>query len=206
MEKRESKVKDLIEKLQRGALTPKEAKKILKERGLSDQASWKGMVLGFLIYAAYVILCFPLNIMFSAQLPAIHFPVIVIYISIILVAIGTFFGVWMIYSHRKKGGLKSSDVTIIFYQVGPYSIMRHPGVFGLMIWLICLPVIFSIPGLPFTFLTVIGIILMVVFHYYLIYREEKINIMKWGDRYRQYMKEVPRFNFIKGLWNLRKRR
>ncbi|GAJ03775.1 unnamed protein product, partial [marine sediment metagenome] len=69
MENREGRVKDLIEKLQRGELTSKEAKKILKERGLSDQASWKGMVLGFLIYAAYVILCFPLNIIFSAQLP-----------------------------------------------------------------------------------------------------------------------------------------
>jgi protein-S-isoprenylcysteine O-methyltransferase Ste14 len=61
------------------------------------------------------------------------------------------------------------------------------------------------PGLPLTFLTVIGIILMVIFHYYIIYREEKINIMKWGDEYIQYMKEVPRFNLIKGLWNLRKR-
>lgn len=206
MEKREGKVKDLIRKLQRGELTPKEVKKIFKEGGLREQESWKWKIFGFIIYAAYFILCFPLNIMFSAQLPAIHFPVIVIYISIILVAIGTFFGVWMIYSHRKKGGLKSSDVTIIFYGVGPYSIMRHPGVFGLMIWLICLPVILSMPSLPFTFLTVIGIILMVVFHYYLIYREEKIDIMKWVDRYRQYMKEVPRFNFIKGLWNLRKRR
>jgi hypothetical protein len=115
MENGKGKVKDLIEKLQRGELTPKEAKKILKERGISDQASWKGIVLGFLIYATYVILCFPLNIIFSAQLPAIHFPVIVIYISIILVAIGTFFSVWVTYSHRKKGGLKDSDVTIILY-------------------------------------------------------------------------------------------
>ena len=88
MGKRESKVKDLVEKLQAGELTPKEVKKILKERGLSDQASWKRLVFGFLLYAAYVILCFPLSIMFSAQLPVIHFPVIVIYISIILVAIG----------------------------------------------------------------------------------------------------------------------
>jgi protein-S-isoprenylcysteine O-methyltransferase Ste14 len=36
-------------------------------------------------------------------------------------------------------------------------------------------------------------------------KEDKINTMKWGDKYRQYMKEVPRFNFILGLWNLRKR-
>jgi len=35
--------------------------------------------------------------------------------------------------------------------------------------------------------------------------EEKLDIPKWGDEYRQYMKEVPRFNFIKGVWNMRKR-
>ncbi len=195
-----------MEKLQRGELTPKEAKKILKERGLSDQASWKGMVLGFLLYTAYVILCFPLSIMFSAQLPAIHFPVIVIYVSIILVAIGTFSMVSITYSHRKKGGLMNSDVTIIFYRDGLYSIMRHPGVFGLMTWFIFLPIILSMPGLPFTFLSVTGIILIVVSHYYLVCVEERFSIKKWGDTYIQYMKEVPRFNFIKGLWNLKKRR
>lgn len=36
--------------------------------------------------------------------------------------------------------------------------------------------------------------------------EETMNIKKWRDEYIQYMKEVPIFNFIKGLWNLRKRR
>ena len=205
MEKRESKVKDLVEKLQRGELTPKEVKKILKERGLSDQASWKGMVFGFIIYAAYVMLCFPLSIMFSAQLPAIHFPVIVIYISIILVATGTFLMVCTHYSHRKKGGLKESDVTIVFYQDGLYSIMRHPGIFGLTMWFIFLPIILSMPGLPFTFLSVTGIILIVVSHYYIVCVEERFSIKKWGDIYIQYMKEVPRFNFIKGLWNLRKK-
>jgi len=62
------------------------------------------------------------------------------------------------------------------------------------------------PGLPFTFLSVIGIILIVVSHYYLVCVEERFSIKKWGDTYTRYMKEVPRFNFIKGLWNLRKRR
>ena len=128
---------------------------------------------------------------------------VVIYISLILLAIGTFFGVWMNYSHRKRGGLKGSDEAIIFYRVGPYSIMRHPGVFGIMMWFIFLPIILSVK-VPFTFLSVTAIIIAVVSHYYMIYVEEKINIMKWGDEYIQHMKEVPRFNFIKGLWDLRK--
>lgn len=80
--------------------------------------------------------------------------------------------------------------------------MRHPSVFSIMMWFIFLLIILSVK-VPFTFLSVTAIIIAVVSHYYMIYVEEKINIMKWGDEYIQYMKEVPRFNFIKGLWNLR---
>jgi protein-S-isoprenylcysteine O-methyltransferase Ste14 len=203
-EEREN-IKEIVNKLQRRELTSKEAKKILKERGLSSEPkSLTGQVAGLISYIAYIIFCFPLTIILSAQLQVISFPVAVIYISLILVAIGTFFALWVTYSHRKKGGLKGSDETIIFYQDGLYSVMRHPGVFGFMIWFICLPIILS-THVPFTFLTVTGIILIVVSHYYMVYAEEKINVVKWGDEYIQYMKEVPRFNFILGLWNLRKK-
>lgn len=37
-------------------------------------------------------------------------------------------------------------------------------------------------------------------------KEERFNLRKWGDEYRQYMKEVPRFNFILGIWRLAKRK
>jgi protein-S-isoprenylcysteine O-methyltransferase Ste14 len=37
--------------------------------------------------------------------------------------------------------------------------------------------------------------------------ERRLNIRKWGDAYRQYMKEVPRWNIALGLVRLgRKRR
>ena len=197
-------VKDLVEKIQRGELTSKEAKKRLKEQGLMGQASWKWTLFGLIIYALYFILWVPLNIELSAQLQVISFPMAVIYISLILVAIGTFFAIWVTYSHQKKGGLRGSDETIIFYREGLYSVMRHPGVFGFMIWFICLPIILSL-HVPFTYLTVTGIILIVISHYYMVHVEEKINVVKWGDEYIQYMKEVPRFNFLLGLWNLRKK-
>ena len=205
MEKRESKVKDLVEKLKRGEITKKEAKKIMTERGLREQESWKWWLSAFIVWVTYFILWLPLNFKVSAQLTVIYFPAIVIYISLIILAFGTFVGVWMHYSHCKKGGLKGSDETVIFYRSGPYSIMRHPGVFGFMVWFIFLPVALS-AHVPFTILSVSAIIPIVIWHYYGIYIEERINIKKWGDEYRQYMKEVPRFNFIKGLWNLRKRK
>jgi protein-S-isoprenylcysteine O-methyltransferase Ste14 len=60
---------------------------------------------------------------------------------------------------------------------------------------------------PFTPLSVIAIVEIFALHYHASIKEEKmLDMPKWGDEYRQYMKEVPRWNFIKGLWNLRKRR
>jgi len=38
-----------------------------------------------------------------------------------------------------------------------------------------------------------------------IFFDKEIDQRKWGDSYRQYMKEVPRWNFIIGLWNLRRK-
>ena len=205
MEKRVGRVKDLVEKLQAGEFTPKEAKKEMKKRGLSTEVSWWWVVPYFMVWVTYIVLWVPLNFKFSGQLSAIRFPVVVIYISIVLLVFGTFVGVWMHYLHCKKGGLKGSDETVIFYRSGPYSVMRHPGVFNFMVWFIFLPIALS-THIPFTILTVVAIIIIVVCHYYMIHIEEKINIKKWGDEYRQYIKEVPRFNFIKGLWNLKKER
>jgi len=207
MEKREGKVGDLVEKLQKGELTPKETLKKLEERGLTEKESWE-----FIPWVIYFILCLlPLMskqvkldfLEFFAQLPAFHFPAIVIYISLVLLAIGTFFIVWQIHSHRKRGGLKA-DETIILYKVGLYRIMRHPGAFGFTMWPILLPIILS-THVPFTVLSVAAIIIMIIYVYSGCYLEEKLSIKKWGSQYQQYMKEVPRFNFIQGLWRLRKR-
>ena len=171
-----------------------------------EEDTWKGRFSYLIILIAYIILCpMPLNLKRSTQLQLISFPAIVVYVSLILLAIGTFFMLWSDYSHRKRGGLKESGETIILYREGPYSIMRHPGILGIMMWFIFFPIIISV-HVPFTYLSIIGIIIAIVPHYYMIYVEEKINVKKWGDEYIQYMKEVPRFNFIQGLWNLRSRR
>ncbi|MEW6681200.1 MAG: hypothetical protein AB1297_09340 [bacterium] len=56
--------------------------------------------------------------------------------------------------------------------------------------------IFTIPGIVY----IIGLAL------YLIKAEDNFNIKKWGDEYQQYIREVPAVNFIKGLWNIKKKR
>ena len=214
MASNEGKVKDLVEKLKSGEITKKEAKRIMTDRGLCEQESWTWGFLTLIVFVVYFSLCL-LSVIaktskigsleFFAQLPVIHLPMIVIYASIILLIIGTVLSAWANILHRKKGGFKETGETIIFYREGPFRIMRHPCGFGLMLWFI-LPFIILSPHLPFTILSVAAIILMIVYHYYMFRTEEKYNILKWGDEYGQYMKEVPRFNFIKGLWNLRKRR
>ena len=214
MEKRENRVKDLEEKLQREELTPKEAKKILHERGFGEcggKGTWKWNVFGVIVWVAYFILCllpswsrqFELDFLeWFVQLPPIHFPAIVIYISIALVAIAIVFIVWMVRSHRKWGGLKESGETVIFYKKGPFRIMRHPSVFAAMTWLALGPIVLSVFVL-FTVLSIAAIVMMITLCWYGIYVEEKVNIEKWGSQYQQYMKEVPRFNFIAGLWRLK---
>ena len=217
MEKKEGKVKDLVEKLQRGELTSKEALKKLEERKLTEGTvggSWE-FILGFIPWVIYIILWllptwarhFKLDFLeWFAQLQAITFPSVAIYISIVLVVAGTFLLVWGILSHRKRGGLKKTGEAIILYKEGPYSVMRHPQVAGGMMWPFLLPIIVS-GYVSFTVLSIAAIVIMIIYSYYGIHMEEKLlDIEKWGDEYQQYMKEVPGFNFILGLWRLRKRR
>lgn len=199
MGKEESKVKDLVENLQIGEITSKDGLKELKKRGLLESERWE-----IIPWAIYFILWLPLNFMFSDRLLRIHFPPIVIYISLAIGLFGMLLCIGITRMHCKRGGL-NHDETVILLKEGPYRVMRHPAVVG-MILPILLPIILS-TYVPFSLLSVAAIITMTVYSYCAcLLEEKKLDIPKWGDEYLQYMKEVPRFNFIKGLWNLRKRK
>ena len=199
MEKRESKVKDLVEKLQIGEITSKDGLKELKKRGLLESERWE-----IIPWAIYLILWLPLNYMFTDRLTRIHFPPIVIYISLAIGLLGILLCIGVTRMHYKRGGL-NHDETVILLKEGPYRIMRHPAGVGMMLPIL-LPIILS-EYIPFSLLSVAAIITMIVYSYCAcLLEEKKLDIPKWGDEYLQYMKEVPRFNFIKGLWNLRKRK
>lgn len=199
MGKGEGRIKDLAEKLQRGEITPKDGLKELKERGLLESEKWE-----IIPWAIYFILWLPLNFMFSDRLPRIHFPPIVIYISLAIGLLGIVIGIWATRMHYKRGGLKH-DETVILFKEGPYRVMRHPAVL-IMMMPILLPIVLS-AYVPFSPLPVAAIITMIVYVYYgCLLEEKKLDIPKWGDEYLQYMKEVPRFNFILGIWKRAKRR
>jgi len=189
----------LVEKLQRGEITPKDGLKELKKRGLLESEKWE-----IIPWAIYFILWLPLNFMFSDRLPRIHFPPIVIYISLAIGLLGILVGIWASRMHYKRGGLKH-DETVILFKEGPYRVMRHPAVLVMMMPIL-LPIILS-AYVPFSPLSVAAIITMIVYVYHgCLLEEKKLDIPKWGDEYLQYMKEVPRFNFILGIWKWAKRR
>jgi len=112
------------------------------------------------------------------------------------------FLVWAAHSHYTRGGLKKVDETIFLYKEGPYRIMRHPGAFGGLMWPVLLPIVLS-AYIPFTLLSVGAMLTMIIYAYLGLYLEEKLDIEKWGSEYQQYMKEVPKINFILGIWRLR---
>ena len=207
MEERESKVKDLEEKLQKGELTPKEALKELRKRGLVEHEKWE-----FIPWIIYFILWllptaarqFKLDFLeWSTQLPVIRFPLAVICVLSALIALGIYLSVWSTRLHYKKGGIKD-DQTVTLLNEGPYRVMRHPGA-AFMLLPILLPIVLC-SVIPFTPLSATAMIIMIAVTYYGCWKEEKeLNIPKWGDEYLRYMKEVPRYNFVLGLWRLRKR-
>lgn len=205
---KEGKVNDLVEKLKRGEITSKDALKELGKRGLLESERWE--IIPWVVYFVFLLLPavskqFKLDFLaFFAQLPSISFPAVVIYISLAIGFLGILVGIWATRMHYKKGGL-NHDETVILFKDGPYQVMRHPASV-VMLLPIFLPLILS-PVIPFTILSVAAIILMIVYLYYGCYLEEKkLDIPKWGDEYLQYMKEVPRFNFILGLWRWKKRK
>ena len=205
---KEGKVNDLVEKLKKGEINSKDALKELGKRGLLEPETWE-----IIPWMAYIVLwLLPIVsrhlkfdfLAFFAQLPSFIFPAIVIYISVAIGVLGILIGIWVSRMHSKMGGL-NHDETVILLKEGPYGVMRHPATLY-MVLPILLPIILS-TYIPFTPLAVAAIITMIVYVYYsCLLEEKKLNIPKWGNEYLQYMKDVPRFNFILGLWRRERRK
>jgi len=116
---------------------------------------------------------------------------------------GWIFGVLPIIEFRKKGGVKKGRSyvnTTKLVDTGIYSIVRHPQFITWILWAIAGMLIFQhwiviLLGIPIIPLTYIDLIMA-----------DKRLIEKFGDEYKQYMKKVPRANFILGILRLLKKR
>lgn len=219
--KKEGLVKDLIEKRRKGEITEKEAFQEIYRRGL-EHGRYGSPLSNTLILLGYVLPFLPImvailhalgNIPSLApfiehltflhlllQLPRIIFPQSVTYLAVAAFVVSVLIMAHAAFLRAKKGGCgwKGESETIMLVTEGIYSVVRQPA--HLSSGLILLSITISLSRwLPFTFLSVIGNILVFVGFNYSSIEEEELNLLKWGDDYRQYMKEVPRFNFILGL-------
>lgn len=112
---------------------------------------------------------------------------------------GIVFGMLPTFEFRKKGGVrkgKSYIHTTKLVNTGIYSILRHPQYVTFILWAIAgmllfqhwIVILLGIPVIPLMYIDLI--------------KADKDAIEKFGDDYKQYMKKVPRANFLLGIIRL----
>jgi len=197
----------------KGRLTPEQRKEELLRAGLDfhkiPEVPW--LVVTWVIWGILCLLPTIAEIShlealgFALNLYVIKIPVFVVWIAAaLLVALLLSLPVRKVsVARKKKGGCENEHHTVIFVKEGLYGIVRHPE-YAFYLWLFVLVSVVFSPAWHFTVLTVIADILVIISTEILAKQEEAFNTRKWGDEYREYMEEVPRFDYIKGLWNMRK--
>ena len=117
------------------------------------------------------------------------------YISIIFFVTGIFLIISSFLSLKRIGKPTSGleDTTIMIYK-GIFKILRHPLYLGLS--LVTIGFLFAYQA--FT-LIIIGVVAVILF--YIASRiEDSYNIKKFGREYVEYMKNVPLWNFLLGIF------
>ena len=107
------------------------------------------------------------------------------------------FGQLPVRTFRKYGKVKDDKSYIHTSKLvdkGLYSVMRHPQYFS---WILITFGLTCLNQLWYSLL--ISVIISPVIYYEMI-REERSSIVKFGNEYQEYMKRVPRINFILGLY------
>jgi len=112
---------------------------------------------------------------------------------------GWIFGMMPTVEFRKKGGVKKGKSyihTTKFVDTGIYSIVRHPqyvtfimfAIAGMLLFQHWIVIILGIPIIPLMYIDLL--------------KADKRLIEKFRDDYKQYMKRVPRANFLLGIIRL----
>ena len=100
---------------------------------------------------------------------------------------------------RRKGKPKDAwEQTTTMVDSGIFRIVRHPLYLGTAIWAV---------GLMLVFQSIQSITLGTVAFFCCFMasrKEDQFNVDKFGIEYKNYMANVPMWNFMKGAWNLRK--
>lgn len=122
---------------------------------------------------------------------------ILAYIGVGLYAFsGLIFGMLPVFEFRKNGRVvkgKSYIHTTELVDTGIYSIVRHPQYVTFILWAIAgmllfqhwIVIILGIPIIPLTYIDLLN--------------ADKDGIKKFGNEYKQYIKQVPRANVLLGI-------
>ena len=109
---------------------------------------------------------------------------------------GCIFGMLPTFEFRKKGEVKKGKSyihTTTLVDTGIYSIVRHPqyitfimfAIAGMLLFQHWIVICLGIPVIPLTYIDLIN--------------ADKDGIKKFGEVYKEYMKKVPRANFLIGI-------
>lgn len=122
---------------------------------------------------------------------------LLLYIGYFLIAIGIIFFVFSVRSLKHKGKPKSGwEHTTEIVDTSIFRVVRHPLYLGGAIATVgIMLVIQSILS------TILGLVAFFCF-WVASKKEDEINIQKFGESYKEYMKKVPMWNFLKGLKRL----
>jgi protein-S-isoprenylcysteine O-methyltransferase Ste14 len=100
---------------------------------------------------------------------------------------------------RKKGRApkgKSIVNTTVVVDSGIYSVIRHPQYLGFILF------VFALVLMSQHWISISSSILGSILFYRDVLREENMSIAKFGDRYKEYSRKVPRMNLIEGAIRL----
>ncbi len=127
---------------------------------------------------------------------------LVINLGLGVILLSAVFGWLPIFTFRSRGGVtrRSYIHTTVLVDTGIYSIIRHPQYLAIVLINIALPLITRHWLVVILGIIGAGAICLNVFE------EEKENLQKFGNAYRSYQEEVPRLNFLLGLFRLIRRK
>ena len=161
-------------------------------RGRQWNVDWKDIVLAC-IYTPLMILQFILFFFFYYNHMGLDF---LAYIGWFLWALSIIFGIVPMIEFRRKGGVAKGESymrTTRLVDTGLYSIVRHPQ------YLAGLLLIIALMLLSQHWLSVLAGAVAFVAFYLDTLRADSPMIEKFGDEYREYMRRVPRLNFVLGI-------
>ena len=118
------------------------------------------------------------------------------YLGIGIFLLSGIFGMAPVIMFPKKGGVKKGKSFIHTTKIvdnGIYAIIRHPQYSAFILWAIGAMLLFQ------NWIVIILGIPVIILTYFDMVREDEVNIKKFGDSYKDYMKKVPRVNFILGF-------